>query len=91
MDTVPCWPCHPVDRLAKAGVSLSISTDTRTLTATTLTREYELMRRHFGWTSEMLAASNLAALRHAFADDATKGALTGRLLAATAPATVPAQ
>lgn len=91
MDTVPCWSCHPVDRLAKAGVSLSISTDTRTLTATTLTREYELMRRHFGWTSEMLTASNLAALRHAFADDATKAALTGRLLAATAPATAPAQ
>ena len=84
VETVPEWPCHPVDRLAKAGVSLSINTDTRMLTATTLTREYELMRTHFGWTFEKLVASNLAAVRHAFADDATKAALARRILATTA-------
>ena len=84
MEAVPEWPLHPVDRLAKAGVSLSISTDTRMLTPTTLTREYDLMRRHFRWTTEMLTASNLAAIRHAFVDDATKAALAARVLEGTA-------
>jgi adenosine deaminase len=90
IESLPEWPRHPVDRLARAGVSLSINTDTRMLTPTTLTREHELMRRHFGWTTEMLAASTLEALRHAFADQATKATLSARVLEAVASGTASA-
>jgi len=86
VESIPTWPGHPIDRLRQAGVSVSINTDTRTLTPTTLTREYELLCQHFKWTPAMLLASNVAALRHAFLDEATKASLLARLTAAWRPA-----
>ena len=41
---------HAVDELYRAGVPLSISTDTRTITNITLTEEYRNLEQHFGWT-----------------------------------------
>jgi adenosine deaminase len=40
---------HPVDRLFRAGVSVGINTDGRTLTSLSLTDEYERLHRNFGW------------------------------------------
>jgi adenosine deaminase len=82
VESVATWPTHPVGRLRRAGVSPSINTDTRMLAPTTLTREYELMREYFGWTSDTLLATNIAALRHAFVDDAMKETLLSRLIRA---------
>ncbi|MGH9202990.1 MAG: adenosine deaminase [Vicinamibacterales bacterium] len=79
VESIPSWPMHPVERLRNAGVSLSINTDTRMFTPTTLTREYALIREHFDWTAETLLASNIAALHHAFIDDETKAILLTRL------------
>jgi len=76
------WPQHPIDRLRAAGVPLSVNTDTRGLTPATLTKEYRLLTKHFGWTVEQLLASNRAALDHAFVDDATRALLLSRVQAA---------
>jgi adenosine deaminase len=76
------WPQHPIGRLYAAGVPLSINTDTRGLTPATLTKEYGLLRKHFGWTAEQLLSSNRAALEHAFVDEATKAQLLSRVPAA---------
>ena len=38
---------HPIDRLYRAGVSLNVNSDSRMLTPTTLTREYESLARVF--------------------------------------------
>jgi adenosine deaminase len=73
---------HPVDRLLRAGVSLGISTDTRTITTVTLEQEYARLREHFGWTDEELLACNREALRAAFLEDAVRVRLLGRLEAA---------
>jgi adenosine deaminase len=73
---------HPVDRLLRAGVSLGISTDTRTITNVTLEQEYARLREHFGWKDEELLACNREALRAAFVDDALRARLLGRLIAA---------
>jgi adenosine deaminase/aminodeoxyfutalosine deaminase len=57
---------HPVKRLYDAGVPIILSTDDPALFACTLTSEYELARREFGFTSEQLAAIRENSLRYAF-------------------------
>ena len=70
---------HSVDALYRAGVPLSISTDTRTITNITLTEEYRNLKRHFGWTGADLLACNQAAVRAAFVPEATRQDLLERL------------
>ena len=47
--SIAAWNEHPINRLYRAGVSLNVNTDTRMLTPTNLTMEYEGLQRHFGW------------------------------------------
>lgn len=72
---------HAVDGLYRAGVPLSISTDTRTITNITLTEEYRNLEEHFRWTDADLAACNQAAIDAAFIDEAVKSKLRGQLTA----------
>ena len=75
------WEEHAVDRLYRAGVSLGINTDTRTITNVTLENEYALLRRHFGWKDADLLACNREALRAAFVDEPVRVRLLDRLVA----------
>jgi adenosine deaminase len=70
---------HAVEKLYRAGVPLSISTDTRTITNITLTEEYRNLEEHFGWTSADLPACNEAAIEAAFVEEPTKRELRERL------------
>jgi len=70
---------HAVDELYRAGVPLSISTDTRTITNITLTEEYRNLQEHFGWTAADLLACNQAAVDAAFIEDSAKIELRERL------------
>ncbi len=72
---------HAVDDLYRAGVPLSISTDTRTITNITLTEEYRNLKQHFGWTDTDFAACNDAAIAAAFIDESVKAGLRSRLTA----------
>jgi adenosine deaminase len=63
---------HPIDRLYRAGVSLNVNSDSRMLTPTNLTREYEILQRVFGWTAEELLQANLMGVEAAFADKEVK-------------------
>jgi adenosine deaminase len=72
---------HPVDCLYRAGVSLGISTDTRTITSVTLEQEYTRLRENFRWTDEDLLACNREALRAAFIDEPTRTRLLAQLSA----------
>jgi adenosine deaminase len=47
---VPGIRDHPADRLLRAGLAVTISTDARTTADTTLGHEYALLVEHFGWT-----------------------------------------
>jgi adenosine deaminase len=71
---------HAVDKLYKAGVPLSISTDTRTITNITLREEYRNLQQHFGWTPADLLACNQAAVEAAFIAESVKRELRERLL-----------
>lgn len=75
----PAISDHVVDRLYRAGVSLGINTDGRTLSNITLTEEYQTLRRVFGWGKEELLRCNLEALAHAFAPEALKVDLREKL------------
>ena len=63
---------HPIDRLYRAGVSLNVNTDSRMLTPTSLTKEYECLQRVFNWSEQDLLRANLMGLDAAFVDDEVK-------------------
>jgi adenosine deaminase len=73
---------HPINRLYLAGVSLNVNSDSRMLTPTTLTREYESLQRVFDWNGQELLHSNLMGLGAAFVDGAVKQQLKKRFLEA---------
>jgi adenosine deaminase len=79
VNVVERYQDHPVDRLYRAGVRLGISTDVRTMIDTTLSGEYERLRRSFGWREEDFRRCNQAALEAAFAPQAVKERVAGRL------------
>jgi adenosine deaminase len=71
---------HPVDQLMRAGLSLGINTDARTITNITLNEEYVRLSRHFGWNRQQFQACNIAALDAAFVDQSSKEQLASKLL-----------
>lgn len=73
---------HPVDRLYRQGVSLSINTDSRTINDTTLEREYQELEQAFAWGREELLRCNLEAMKAAFVPSSEKRRLEARLLQA---------
>jgi adenosine deaminase len=70
---------HPIDRLYRAGVSLSVNTDQRTITDVTLSREYDRLRATFGWTDHDFDLCNRRALEAAFVQDEVRARLMGML------------
>lgn len=72
--------CHPVRQLFNAGVLLTINTDNRTVSDTSLTGEYYLLQEHFGFTDEDLLLCNLNAALASFAPNRTKVRLCQELL-----------
>jgi adenosine deaminase len=73
---------HPVDRLFRAGVSLGINTDARTISDVTLSEEYANLQTAFGWGPAHFRRCNLDALEAAFLPPTAKGPIRARLLAA---------
>jgi adenosine deaminase len=70
---------HPIDRLYRAGVSLNVNSDSRMLTPTNLTREYESLQLTFNWTKHDFLRANLMGLDAAFVDVEMKQRLRKRL------------
>ena len=57
---------HAADLLYGSGISMSINTDTRTISNVTLEDEYRIMESVFGWGPEQILRCNLEAIEHAF-------------------------
>ncbi len=66
---------HAIDRLFRAGVSVGINTDARTITNITLEEEYARLREHFAWSDKELLACNREALRAAFVEEPVRARL----------------
>lgn len=70
---------HTINRLVQVGVSVSINTDSRTITPTTLNKEYELLKETFDWGVHDLKQCNIEAAVHSFAPDEVKKQLISRI------------
>ena len=70
---------HPIDRLYKAGVSLSVNTDAPTIVGITLTKEYERLQEVFGWTILDFYKCNVYALEAAFIPEKLREELLEKL------------
>lgn len=71
---------HPIDRLSRRGLSLSINTDARTVAPLSLSLEYRRLAKCFGWQAGEFLAHNLEAVRHAFLPASGKEALGAQLV-----------
>jgi adenosine deaminase len=63
---VPSLDAHPLPDLVRAGVRCTISTDSRTVAGTTLSREFELAESQMGMTEDELLRCNLTAYEARF-------------------------
>jgi adenosine deaminase len=71
---------HPIDRLYRAGVSLNINSDSRMLTPTTLSKDYESVECVFNWSRHDFLQANLMGLDAAFVNREGKQSLRNRIL-----------
>ena len=69
----------PYQALKAAGAAITINTDNRTVSNTTLTHEYELYQTYFKTTAADFLAFNLNAINAAFISEPAKQALRNRL------------
>ena len=72
---------HSADKIYNSGVSMSISTDCRTISDTTLTNEYGIMEKIFKWKKEHFLKCNLEAIEHCFTTKEKKEILKEKLMA----------
>jgi adenosine deaminase len=66
---------HPIDKLYKSGVSLSINTDARSLVNINLTDEYFKLMNTFGWEIKDFLRCNLNTISKAFISEDKKDTL----------------
>ncbi len=70
---VPSLAAHPVRRLYDAGVPITLNSDDPALFGCTLTSEYELAAREFGFTEDELEGLTRNAFRYAFEESVAVG------------------
>jgi adenosine deaminase len=63
---------HPLDKLRRAGVAVSINTDDPALFGVTLDDEYVATAAAYAWTPDTLAAVSRVSISASFCDDSTK-------------------
>lgn len=77
------WKTHPIAKLRDRGVKVTVSTDDPPFFHTTMTREFEMLHKTFGWDEGDFADLNRTALDAAFCDAETKATIAKRLEDAT--------
>jgi adenosine deaminase len=70
---------HPIDRLRKAGIPVSVNTDDPALLKLDLTEEYARTAAAFDWDKETCRAVAATSIRASFANDDVKSRLLGEL------------
>ncbi len=82
LGAVPSWKAHPIKTLRDRGVRVTVSPADPPFFDTTMTAEYAMLARTFGWEDADFAALNATALDAAFCDSDTKARIA-KLLEAT--------
>jgi len=76
---VPSLEAHPIDRLLRRGVNVTVSTDGRTTSDTSVTAEFDRLAAKFGWGRSEFSMCQRNAARAAFAPASVREALLARL------------
>jgi adenosine deaminase len=82
LGAVKDWKSHPIEELRARGLRVTVSTDDPPWFGTSMTHEYEMLERHFGWEEERLRQSNRIAAEAAFCDEDTRAQILQKLEAA---------
>lgn len=80
IDVFRTYADHPVDRLRKSGIPLSINTDARGPTDLTLRQEYQRLDAVFGWTTREFVAANLNAINASFLAESLRTKFSNALI-----------
>jgi adenosine deaminase len=70
---------HPIDRLRKAGVMVSVNTDDPSLLSTNLPAEYSLAAAAFGWDDAIMRGVAMTSISASFANPDVKAKLNSAL------------
>lgn len=60
------WAAHPVDFYVDYGLRITINTDNRTITDTTVSKELHLCHTHYGWSLDRIKEIVIAGFKSAF-------------------------
>ena len=79
LGAVSDWASHPIQKLRDAGVAVTVSTDDPPFFHTTMTYEYEMLAKTFGWDETDFAEIHQTGLAAAYCDDATRAKIAKKL------------
>jgi adenosine deaminase len=79
-NTFDTYADHPIHKLHRAGISVGVNTDARTISNITLSQEYAKLHQTFGWDAEDFFQCNRNALKAAFVPDDVRNRLLARLV-----------
>ncbi|MGE0867978.1 MAG: adenosine deaminase [Kofleriaceae bacterium] len=60
------WETHPVDFFVDYGLRVTINTDNRLMSQTTVTKEFHLCHQHYGWSLQTIKEIIIAGFKSAF-------------------------
>ena len=66
---------HTLNKIYDSSISLSLNTDGRTISNTTLSKEYLIAYKEFNWDLKKLKKTNLEAIKFSFSSEETKDKL----------------
>jgi len=75
---------HPIDRLFRKGLHVTVNTDCRTVSLTTLTKEFERLQNAFHWAAEEFHQCQRNSAEAAFVSEEVRADLLRRLTTAKA-------
>jgi adenosine deaminase len=71
---------HPIGLLTEAGFAVTVNTDNRLMSGTSMTAEFEALVAHHRFTHDDLRTVTLRAVDAAFCDDATRAKVRSRVV-----------
>ena len=83
------WKAHPVDFFVDYGLRVTINTDNRLMTDTTVSKELWLCHQHFGWSLDTIKGVIMAGFKSAFLPNREKTDLLAQIQRELALVTAP--
>jgi adenosine deaminase len=85
------WETHPVDFFVDYGLRVTINTDNRLITDTTVTKELHLCHTHYGWNLQTIKEIIIAGFKSAFMPYREKADLLAEISAELSKVSEPGQ